>query len=51
VNEIIEAKKADAKADTKDLEAKIDELVYGLYELTADEIAIVEGKDAEARTE
>jgi adenine-specific DNA-methyltransferase len=44
VDEIIEAKKADAKADTKDLEAKIDCLVYQLYELTPAEIEIVEGK-------
>ncbi len=45
VDEIIEAKKADAKADTKDLERKIDELVYQLYELTPEEIAIVEGQE------
>jgi len=29
-------------SDTTDLEAQIDQLVYALYELTEDEIAIVE---------
>jgi uncharacterized membrane protein YkoI len=37
-------KKADNRADTTELEREIDRLVYQLYELTADEIAIVEGK-------
>jgi hypothetical protein len=32
-------------ADTSVLERKIDELVYQLYGLTDEEIAIVEGKD------
>jgi hypothetical protein len=44
-------KKADNRADTSELEHEIDSLAYQLYELTADEMAIVEGKDAEARTE
>ena len=42
---IIEAKKADASADTSELEREIDELVYRLYELTDEEIRIVEGRD------
>ena len=43
VEKILAAKKADANHDTKDLERQIDELVYQLYDLTADEIRIVEG--------
>ena len=45
VDRILAAKKADPAADTKELEAEIDALVYKLYGLTDDEIAIVEGKD------
>jgi adenine-specific DNA-methyltransferase len=41
---IFEAKRADAKANTSKLEEKIDDLVYDLYDLTEDEIAIVESK-------
>jgi adenine-specific DNA-methyltransferase len=41
VDQILALKKADFKADTSDLENKIDELVYQLYELTAEEIAVV----------
>ncbi len=44
VDEIIEAKKAYAKADTKELEDKIDDLVFDLYELTEAEKDIVRGK-------
>jgi hypothetical protein len=44
VDRIIEAKKADASADTSSLERKIDELVYQLYGLSDDEIRIVEGR-------
>jgi adenine-specific DNA-methyltransferase len=44
VDEIIGAKKHDAKADTSKLECKIDALVYQLYGLTDEEIRIVEGK-------
>ena len=43
VVEILAAKGADPGADTTNLEDKIDKLVYGLYDLTDDEIAIVEG--------
>ena len=39
---IIAAKQADPTADTSALEAEIDKLVYGLYGLTPEEIAIVE---------
>ena len=44
VDEIIAAKAAAPNADTSNLENEIDRLVYGLYGLTDDEIAIVEGR-------
>ncbi len=44
VDEILALKKADPAADTSPLEAEIDRMVYDLYELTEEEIAIVEGK-------
>ncbi len=44
VNEILAAKKADAKADTSEAEAEIDRLVYKLYDLTDDEISIIESE-------
>ncbi|RKU31108.1 type II restriction endonuclease [Candidatus Poribacteria bacterium] len=43
VDEILAAKAADPDADTSHLEGEIDRLVYELYNLTEDEIAIVEG--------
>ena len=43
VNEIIKQKKKDSLADTTKLENYIDKLVYDLYELTAEEIKIIEG--------
>ncbi|MDE0426007.1 MAG: Eco57I restriction-modification methylase domain-containing protein [Candidatus Poribacteria bacterium] len=43
VDQILDAKRADPDADTSDLENEIDTLVYELYKLTEDEIAIVEG--------
>jgi hypothetical protein len=43
VDKIIETKRQTDEADTTALEAQIDQLVYQLYELTAEEIAIVEG--------
>ena len=43
VDEIIAAKAAAPNADTSNLENEIDKLVYDLYGLTDDEIAIVEG--------
>ena len=43
VDRILAAKKQDAKADTTALEHEIDQLVYALYGLTRDEIAVIEG--------
>jgi hypothetical protein len=43
IDKIIKTKSSDAEANTTDLEAQIDQLVYQLYELTEEEIAIVEG--------
>ena len=42
VERILAAKKADAQADTRVDEAAIDQLVYQLYDLTPDEIALIE---------
>ncbi|MBO6586049.1 MAG: Eco57I restriction-modification methylase domain-containing protein [Gracilimonas sp.] len=42
VNQILTAKKENPEADTGALEAEIDQLVYQLYGLTEEEIAIVE---------
>ncbi|MCX7909184.1 MAG: DUF559 domain-containing protein, partial [Ignavibacteria bacterium] len=44
VNFILLLKKENRNADTGELEREIDHLVYRLYELTEEEIAIVEGK-------
>lgn len=44
VDRILTAKKRDPNADTSALEKEIDALVYKLYGLTDEEIAIVEGK-------
>ena len=44
VNQILEVKCSDLDADTTDLEKEIDDLVYALYGLTNEEIAIVEGQ-------
>ena len=43
VNQILEAKDTDPLADTDEMEAEIDRLVCGLYGLTAEEVAAVEG--------
>ena len=43
VDAIIAAKKADAGVDTSALEAEIDNIVFDLYGLTAEERALVEG--------
>jgi len=43
VNKILVAKKIDPKSDISMLSHEIDQMVYGLYGLTPDEIAIVEG--------
>ena len=47
VDRILAAKKADSAADTSVLEAEIDQLVYKLYGLTEEEIAVVEGRGAD----
>jgi len=44
VDNILNAKSFDPLADTLSLETKIDHMVYELYGLTEEEIAIVEGK-------
>jgi hypothetical protein len=43
VENIIETKKQNPSADTSHLESQIDQLVYQLYDLTEEEIKIVEG--------
>jgi len=43
VDQILDAKHTDPDSNTSDLENEIDNLVYELYNLTEDEIAIVEG--------
>ena len=45
VDRILAAKHTDPDADTSDLENKIDKLVYELYNLTENEIAIVEKRE------
>ncbi len=44
VNQILTKKSQDFSADTSDLENKIDTLVFKLYDLTPEEIDIIEGK-------
>ena len=44
VDEILDAKDANPDADTSDLEREIDRLVYDLYGLTDEEIAVIEGR-------
>lgn len=41
---LYKAKRVEPQANTSVLEGEIDQLVYQLYGLTEDEIAIVEGK-------
>ena len=43
VDTILAAKNSNPQADTAALEQKIDQLVYKLYDLTSEEIAIIEG--------
>jgi hypothetical protein len=43
VDQILAAKKENPQTDTSKLEAEIDQLVYELYGLSEEEIAIVEG--------
>ena len=42
VDQIFDAKRAAPDADTSDLENEVDNLVYALYNLTSEEIRIVE---------
>lgn len=42
--EIIKIKKQNPQADTTEIESQIDQLVYQLYDLTEEEIKIIEGK-------
>ncbi|MDB9473833.1 TaqI-like C-terminal specificity domain-containing protein [Dolichospermum circinale] len=42
VDQILNAKKLDPNADTTALETEIDQMVYQLYNLTAEEIQIIE---------
>ena len=41
---ILSTKDTDPSADTSELETEIDQLIYSLYGLTNEEIAIVEGR-------
>jgi adenine-specific DNA-methyltransferase len=43
VTKIISAKEDDPRANVSGLEAQVDKLVYALYELNVEEIAILEG--------
>ncbi len=45
VNQILDAKRTDLAADVIALESKIDHLVYSLYNLTPEEVAIVEAAE------
>ena len=45
VDTILRAKAADSKADTTEQEAEINQLVYGLYGLTTEEIRMIEHHD------
>uniref|UniRef100_UPI002473CE5C TaqI-like C-terminal specificity domain-containing protein n=1 Tax=Lunatimonas salinarum TaxID=1774590 RepID=UPI002473CE5C len=42
VNQIIETKKQDPTSDTSTIEAEIDQLIYGIYGLSEEEIEILE---------
>ena len=43
VNQILTKKSEDRNSDTSDMENKVDALVYKLYDLTPEEIKIIEG--------
>jgi type II restriction/modification system DNA methylase subunit YeeA len=43
VDQILSAKQQNPEADTSNLEHQIDQLVYKLYDLTEEEIKIIEG--------
>ncbi|HEE9552211.1 TPA: hypothetical protein R8E56_001907, partial [Campylobacter coli] len=44
VDEILKVKEQDKNANTQELENKINSLVYKLYNLTEEEIKIIEGR-------
>ena len=44
VKKTIRRKRLDANADTAEIERQIDQIIYQIYDLTRDEIAIVESK-------
>ena len=46
VNQILAAKRTDPDADVSELENTVDQIVYLLYDLTPEEIAIVEGAES-----
>ena len=45
VDQILNVKRTDPDADVSDLENEIDQIVYLLYDLTPEDIAIVEGAE------
>jgi hypothetical protein len=45
VNQILDAKRTNPDADVSELENEIDQIVYSLYDLTDEEIAIVKGAE------
>jgi adenine-specific DNA-methyltransferase len=49
VNEILKIKKTDPFFDTVHLEKEVDQMVYDLYELSTEEIALVEGKPSDSK--
>ncbi|MYF36065.1 MAG: hypothetical protein F4226_04530 [Synechococcus sp. SB0678_bin_12] len=51
IDHILQAKAPNPSADTSTLEAEIDHLVYQLYGLTSEEIAVVEGSSPSPREE
>jgi adenine-specific DNA-methyltransferase len=51
VDKILAAKAADPKADTSTLERQIDNLVYRLYDLTHEEVKVIEPEFPMSRTE
>jgi len=44
VEQILAKKKDDQDMDTSEIERQIDDLVYELYELTPDEVKLIEGE-------
>ena len=44
VEQILDSKAKDPTTDTKELESKIDSLVYTLYNLTSNEITTIDSK-------